>query len=159
MAAANPVGPATTAGLLPTWLRRRRNPARSWCTAHAATVVIVQWREARDAMPRTKDALDRFNARERLYQLEIELIEDAQAHAAPGDTYPWDWGDRRQEVRRRNEAAGRPDRGPQDAPAAPLSSPSVCGGSRAPGTAAERSFRIQLRLRCGNTIVAGWPAN
>ena len=77
-------------------------PGEELVYGEAATAVIVQWREARDAMPRTRDALDRFNARERLYQLEIELIDEHKL-TLPPTTYPWDWGDRRQEVRRRNE--------------------------------------------------------
>ena len=69
----------------------------------AATAVIVQWREARDAVGKTKDALDRLNARQRWLELEIELIEEHKL-TLPPTTYPWDWGDRRQEVRRRNQA-------------------------------------------------------
>ena len=68
-----------------------------------ATAVIVKWREARDAVPRTRDALDRLNARERRFKLEVELIEQHELTLPPA-TYPWDWGDRRQEVRRRQEA-------------------------------------------------------
>ncbi len=77
-------------------------PGEELVYGDAATAVIVRWREARDAMPRTKDALDRFNARERLYELEIELIERHELTLPPA-TRPWDWGDRRQEVRRRTE--------------------------------------------------------
>ena len=77
-------------------------PGEELVYGDAATAVIVRWREARDAVPRTKDALDRFNARERLYELEIELIERHELTLPPA-TYPWDWGDRRQEVRRRTE--------------------------------------------------------
>ena len=68
-----------------------------------ATAVIIQWREARDAIGKTKDALDRFNTRQRWYELEIELIETHELTLPPA-TRSWDWGDRRQEVRRRNEA-------------------------------------------------------
>ena len=68
-----------------------------------ATAVIVQWREARDAVGKSKDALDRLNARQRWYELEIELIEQHELTLPPA-TRSWDWGDRRQEVRRRNEA-------------------------------------------------------
>ena len=77
-------------------------PGEELVYGDAATAVIVQWREARDTMPRTTDALDRFNARERLYELEIELIETHELTLPPA-TRAWDWGDRRQEVRRRNE--------------------------------------------------------
>ena len=69
----------------------------------AATAVIIQWREARDAVGKPRDALDRLNARQRWYELEIELIETHELTLPPA-TRSWDWGDRRQEVRRRNEA-------------------------------------------------------
>ena len=49
-----------------------------------------------------RDALDRLNARERWLQLEIELIQEHEL-TLPPTTYPWDWGDRRQEVRRRTQ--------------------------------------------------------
>ena len=74
-------------------------PGEELVYGDAATAVIVQWREARDAVPRTKDAMDRLNARERWF----ELIEKYEL-TLPPTTYPWDWGDRRQEVRRRNES-------------------------------------------------------
>lgn len=77
-------------------------PGEELVYGDAATAVIVKWREARDAVPRTRDPLDRFNARERQYELEIELIEQHELTLPPA-TRPWDWGDRRQEVRRRNE--------------------------------------------------------
>ena len=68
----------------------------------AATAVIVNWREARDAFGAAKDAMDILNARERRLGLEVELIEKHELTLPPA-TRPWDWGDRRQEVRRRNE--------------------------------------------------------
>ena len=77
-------------------------PGEELVYGDAATAVIVQWREARDAVGKTKDALDRLNARQRWLELEIELIEGHKLTLPPA-TYPWDWGDRRQEVRRRNE--------------------------------------------------------
>ncbi len=40
-------------------------PGEELVYGDAAPAVIVQWREARDAVPRTRDALDRLNARER----------------------------------------------------------------------------------------------
>ena len=78
-------------------------PGEDLVYGDAATAVIVKWREARDAVGRTKDALDRLKARERRLELEIELIEEHKLTLSPA-TYPWDWGDRRQEVRRRTEA-------------------------------------------------------
>ena len=68
----------------------------------AATAVIVRWREARDDANRAKDALVKLNARERRLELEVALIEEHQLTLPPA-TYPWDWGDRRQEVGRRND--------------------------------------------------------
>ncbi len=78
-------------------------PGEELVYGDAATAVIVQWREARDAIGKTKDALDRLNARQRWYELEIELVEQHELTLPPA-TRSWDWGDRRQEVRRRNEA-------------------------------------------------------
>ena len=78
-------------------------PGEELVYGDAATAVIVRWREARDAVGKTRDALDRLNARQRWLELEIELIEEHKL-TLPPTTYPWDWGDRRQEVRRRNEA-------------------------------------------------------
>ncbi len=68
----------------------------------AATAVIVQWRQAQDAFAAARDALDVLNARQRRVELEIELIQEHELTLPPA-TRPWDWGDRRQEVRRRNE--------------------------------------------------------
>ena len=64
--------------------------------------MIVKWREARDAFGAATDPLDRLDFRERRLRLEIELIEKRELTLPPA-TRPWDWGDRRQEVRRRNE--------------------------------------------------------
>ena len=77
-------------------------PGEELVYGDAATAVIAQWREARDAYGQTTDALERLNVRERWLELEIELIEKHEL-TLPPRTYPWDWGDRRQEVRRRNE--------------------------------------------------------
>ena len=46
---------------------------------------------------------NRLNARQRRLELEIELIEEHKLTLPPA-TYPWNWGDRQQQVRRRNEA-------------------------------------------------------
>lgn len=77
-------------------------PGEELVYGDAATAVIVQWREARDAFAATTDAMDILNARERRLKLEIELIEQHELTLPPA-TRPGDWGDRRQEVRRRNE--------------------------------------------------------
>ncbi|MDE2844260.1 MAG: hypothetical protein OXN21_12890 [Chloroflexota bacterium] len=78
-------------------------PGEELVYGDAATALIARWREARDAVPRTRDTLDRLNARERRYELEIELIETHELTLPPA-TRPWTWGDRDQEVRRRNDA-------------------------------------------------------
>ena len=78
-------------------------PGEELVYGDAATAVIAKWREARDAVGKPRDALDRLNARQRWYELEIELIEQHELTLPPA-TRSWDWGDRRQEVRRRNEA-------------------------------------------------------
>ena len=77
-------------------------PGEELVYGDAATAVIVKWREAQDAVGGCKDALDRLNARERVLELEVELIEQHELTLPPA-TYPWDRGDRRQEVRRRTE--------------------------------------------------------
>ena len=77
-------------------------PGEELVYGDAATAVIVQWREARDAFGAATDAMDILNARERRLELEVELIEKHELTLPPA-TRPWDWGDRRQEVRRRNE--------------------------------------------------------
>ena len=76
-------------------------PGEELVYGDAATAVIVQWREAQDAFAAAKDALDVLNARQRRVELEIELIQEHELTLPPA-TRPWDWGDRRQEVRRRN---------------------------------------------------------
>ena len=77
-------------------------PGEELVYGDAATAVIVQWRQAQDAFAAARDALDVLNARQRRVELEIELIQEHELTLPPA-TRPWDWGDRRQEVRRRNE--------------------------------------------------------
>jgi len=77
-------------------------PGEGLVYGDAATAVIVRWREARDAFGAATDAMDVLNARERRLELEVELIEKHEFTLPPA-TRSWDWGDRRQEVRRRNE--------------------------------------------------------
>ena len=77
-------------------------PGEELVYGDAATAVIVKWREARDAFAAAKDAMGILNARERRLELEVELIEQHELTLPPA-TRPWDWGDRRQEVKWRNE--------------------------------------------------------
>ena len=77
-------------------------PGEELVYGDAATAVIIQWREARDAFGAATDAMDILNARQRRLELEIELIQEHELTLPPA-TRPWDWGDRRQEVNRRNE--------------------------------------------------------
>ena len=77
-------------------------PGEELVYGDAATAVIVQWREARDAFGAAKDAMDVLNIRQRRLELEVELIEKHELTLPPA-TRSWDWGDRRQEVNRRNE--------------------------------------------------------
>ncbi|MDE2964226.1 MAG: hypothetical protein OXU26_09955 [Acidobacteriota bacterium] len=112
VAKSQPAGQSAAAGT-PVVQRPRRvypdlvtadaEPGEELVYGDAATAVIVQWREARDAVRQTSDARDRLNARQRWYELEIELIETHELTLPPA-ARSWDWGDRRQEVRRRNEA-------------------------------------------------------
>ncbi len=68
----------------------------------AATAVIGQWRQARDAVGQHRDALDVLDARQRLWELEIALIREHELTLPPA-TYPWDWSDRDEQVRRRTQ--------------------------------------------------------
>ncbi|MXZ91022.1 MAG: hypothetical protein F4Z05_06060 [Chloroflexi bacterium] len=77
-------------------------PSEELVYGDVASPVIVQWRQARDLFAAATDAMDILNARERRLKLEVELIEQHELTLPPA-TRPWDWGDRRQEVRRRNE--------------------------------------------------------
>ena len=77
-------------------------PGEELVYGDAATAVIVRWREARDAFSQATDALEILNARQRRVELEIELIQEHELTLPPASR-PWDWGDRRQEVRRRTE--------------------------------------------------------
>ena len=77
-------------------------PGEELVYGDAATAVVVQWREARDAFAAATDAMDILNARERRLALEVELIEQHELTLPPAKR-SWTWGDRRQEVNRRNE--------------------------------------------------------
>ena len=62
-------------------------PGEELVYGDAATAVIVQWRQARDAVGECQDALDRLNARERVLELEIALIQEHELTLPPA-TYP-----------------------------------------------------------------------
>ena len=93
---------AKPAGNVPVNTQVPAEPGEGLVYGVPATAVIVRWRVARDAVGECKDALDRLNARERVLELEVELIHEHQ-FTLPSPAYPWDWGDRRQEVRRRTQ--------------------------------------------------------
>ena len=107
---ASPGNPALTAKpvvqrprrVYPDLVTAEAEPGEDLVYGDAAPAVIVKWREARDAFGAATDALDILNARERRLEVEIELIEKHELTLPPA-TRPCDWGDRRQEVRRRNE--------------------------------------------------------
>ena len=100
-AAANPVVQRPRR-VYPDLVTTEAEPGEELVYGDAATAVIVQWREARDAFAAATDALDVLNARERRLELEVELIEQHELTLPPA-TRPWTWGDRWQEVKRRNE--------------------------------------------------------
>ena len=101
-AAANSVGERPRR-VYPDLVTAEAEPGEELVYGDAATASIVRWREARDAVPRIRDALERLNVRERRMELEIELIAEHQLTLPPAAS-PWTWGDRDQEVRRRNDA-------------------------------------------------------
>ena len=71
-----------------------------------ATPLIVEWRMARAEYLDAEDGLSRAIAKERMRELEIELIGDHEL-TLPPRTYPWDGSDRRDEVWRRTQALER----------------------------------------------------
>ena len=88
--------------MYPDLVTAEAEPGEELVYGDAASAVIVQWREARDAFAAAKDAMDVLNIRQRRLELEVELIEQYELTLPPA-TRPWDRGDRRQEVNRRNE--------------------------------------------------------
>ena len=100
-AAANPVVQRPRR-VYPDLVTDEAEPGEELVYGDDATAVIVRWREARDAFAAAKDAMAILNARERRLELEVELIKKHELTLPPA-TRPWDWGDRRQEVNRRNE--------------------------------------------------------
>ena len=71
-----------------------------------ATPLIVEWRMARAEYLDAGDGLSRAIAKERMLELEIELIGEREL-TLPPRTYPWDGSDRRDEVWRRTQALER----------------------------------------------------
>ena len=71
-----------------------------------ATPLIVEWRMARAEYLDAEDGLSRAIAKERMRELEIELIGGREL-TLPPRTYPWDGSDRRDEVWRRTQALER----------------------------------------------------
>ena len=71
-----------------------------------ATPLIVEWRKARAEYLDAGDGLSRAIAKERMLELEIELIGDHEL-TLPPRTYPWDGSDRRDEVWRRTQGLER----------------------------------------------------
>ncbi len=88
--------------MYPDLVTAEAEPGEELVYGDVATTVIVKWREARNAFGVATDALDILNARQRRLELEVELIQEYGLTLPPA-TRSWDWGDRRQEVRRRNE--------------------------------------------------------
>ena len=71
-----------------------------------ATPLIVEWRRVRAEFLDAGDGLSRAIAKERMRELEIELIGEREL-TLPPRTYPWDGSDRRDEVWRRTQALER----------------------------------------------------
>ena len=74
-----------------------------------AVPVVVEWRRARvdsDEAAQSGTALSRAAARERVLELEIELIEERKLTLPPA-TYPWDGFGRREQVWRRRQSLRR----------------------------------------------------
>ena len=80
---------------------RDPEPGEELVYGDAATAVIIKWREARDAAANATDRLAKLDARRRQLELEVALIGERELTLPPA-TYPWDWGDRRDQVRRRH---------------------------------------------------------
>ena len=70
-----------------------------------AVPAIAEWREARKALEQAKRRLDKLDARKRIVELEVRVVEDHELTLPPA-VYPWDRADRRDEVWRRQESLG-----------------------------------------------------
>ncbi len=71
-----------------------------------ATPLIAEWRRVRAEFLGAVDKLSRVLAKERMLELEIELIGEREL-TLPPRTYPWDGSDRRDEVWRRTQTLER----------------------------------------------------
>ena len=71
-----------------------------------ATPLIAEWRKVRAEFLGAVDKLSRSLAKERMLELEIELIGECEL-TLPPRTYPWDSSDRRDEVWRRTQTLER----------------------------------------------------
>ena len=68
-----------------------------------AMPAIGEWREARRALEGARRRLDKLDARKRVVELEVRLVEDRELTLPPA-VYPWDRADRRDEVWRRKQS-------------------------------------------------------
>ena len=125
-------------------------PGEELVYGDAATAVIVQWREARDAFGAATDAMDILNARERRLELEVELIEKLRAHPAPRDA-ALGLGRPQAGGQSAERDAVRGERGPQDAPAAAVFHAGFVAESRTAGTRIGTDIRF-VRLRCAFVV-------
>ena len=62
--------------------------------------LVADWRQACADFTDADDESERLEAERRLLEIEIELIEAHEITLPPSD-YPWDWFERRDEIRRR----------------------------------------------------------
>ena len=68
-----------------------------------AMPAITEWREARKTLEEASRRLDKLDARQRVLELEVRLVEDHELTVPPA-VYPWDRADRRDEVWRRKQS-------------------------------------------------------
>ena len=70
-----------------------------------AMPAIIEWRETGRALGYARRRLDKLDARQRMVELEVRLVEDHELTLPPA-VYPWDRADRRDEVWRRKQSLG-----------------------------------------------------
>lgn len=70
-----------------------------------AMPAITEWRETRRELEGARRRLDKLDARKRMVELEVRLVEDHELTLPPA-VYPWDRADRRDEVWRRKQSLG-----------------------------------------------------
>ena len=68
-----------------------------------AMPAITEWRETGRALDSARRRLDKLDARQRMLELEVRLVEDHELTLPPA-VYPWDRADRRDEVWRRKQS-------------------------------------------------------